>query len=269
MSPEHKQGRALGDILTPEPPQTRRSAWRLRLRNYFLTGLIIAAPLSITVYITWTIIGWIDAWVKPLVPDRYSPDHYLPFTLPGFGVIVAIVALTLLGAATANLFGRTIVRFGELMLDRMPLVRSVYRGLKQIFETVLSQQSATFQKVGLIEYPRRGLWSIVFVSTETRGELAYLAGGDTDEVYSVFLPTTPNPTSGYLLFVRRRDVAILDMTVEEAAKVVVSAGLVIPEREVTELAGDEALPRRDEPDDGASPPAGEAEERRRPEIAES
>ncbi len=233
-------------LLQPEPPERHRTAVFLRLRNYFFTGLIIAAPLSITIYITWSLIGWIDSWVKPLIPSDYNPDTYLPFTVPGFGVIVAVVTLTLLGAATANLFGRTIVRYSELMLDRMPLVRSIYRGLKQIFETVLSQSSPTFKQVGLIEYPRKGLWSIVFVSTETRGEVAVHAGGDEAELYSVFLPTTPNPTSGYLLFVPKRDVTILEMTVEDAAKAVISAGLVVPEWRARELAGGE-LPTAERP----------------------
>lgn len=229
-NPEGEGG--LGPILNPEPSGKRRIGFGMRLRNYFLTGLIIAAPLSITIYITWTFIGWVDAWVKPLIPTRYNPDHYLPFPVPGFGLIVAIVLLVLLGATTANLFGRTIIAYGEMLLDRMPLVRSIYRGLKQIFETVLSQTSQSFKDVGLIEYPRPGLWAIVFVATETRGELRKKAGGDEDDLLSVFLPTTPNPTSGFLLFVPRKEVIILDMTVEDAAKVVISGGLVMPEHGV-------------------------------------
>lgn len=220
-----------------QPVIERRRGLGMRLRNYLLTGVIIAAPLSITVYITWTVIRWVDDWVKPWIPFRYNPDNYLPFAVPGFGLIVAVVALILLGAATANLFGRSIVAYGESVLDRMPLVRSIYRGLKQIFETVLSDTSATFQKVGLIEYPRVGLWSVVFVSTETRGELALHAGGEADELYSVFLPTTPNPTSGFLLFVPKRDIVILDMSIEDAAKLIISAGLVVPEHKARDLAG--------------------------------
>lgn len=255
----------VGGLLPGEPSTRRRSALFLRLRNYFFTGLIIAAPVSITIYITWSLIGWVDAWVKPLIPSSYNPDTYLPFTVPGFGLIVAIVALTLLGAGTANLFGRTIVRYSELMLDRMPLVRSIYRGLKQIFETVLSQSSGTFKQVGLIEYPRKGLWSIVFVSTNTTGELALHAGGDDNEIYSVFLPTTPNPTSGYLLFVPKRNVVILDMTVEEAAKVVISAGLVVPEHEAEKLAGHK-LPKPEVPPP-LLPDADELDAPRKPEAA--
>ncbi len=198
-----------------------------KLRNYFLTGLIIVGPVGITIYILWWFVNLIDAWVKPLIPHQYLPETYLPFSVPGVGLIFAILGLMVVGALAANLFGRTIVSWGEMMLDRMPIVRSVYRALKQIFETVLSQSSASFQQVGLIEYPRKGIYSLVFISTQTRGEIATRMS-EHDGMLSVFLPTTPNPTSGFLLFVPRRDVLVLDMSVEEAAKMVISAGLVVP-----------------------------------------
>ncbi|CAN0652754.1 DUF502 domain-containing protein [Nitratireductor aquimarinus] len=200
-----------------------------RLRNYFLTGFIVTAPLAITAYLAWSMIGWVDSWVKPYIPFRYNPDNYLPFALPGFGLIVALVVITLIGFLTANFIGRTIVNTGESILGRMPLVRSVYRGLKQILETVLSERSDTFKKVGLIEYPRKGLWALVFVATETRGEVQAKVDDDAGQTIAVFLPTTPNPTSGYLLFVPKQDVIELKMTVEEGAKLVISAGLVAPE----------------------------------------
>ncbi|MDH3195269.1 MAG: DUF502 domain-containing protein [Hyphomicrobiales bacterium] len=212
-----------------EPPRKRVTA-RLRLRNYFLTGIVVAAPISITVYLTWTFINWVDGWAKPLIPRVYNPDTYLPIPVPGVGLVFALVLITLLGFLTANLVGRTIVTYGEALLDRMPLVRNLYRGLKQIFHTALSESSRSFQKVGLIEYPRKGLWAIIFVSTDAKGEVAERLT-DNGEMVSVFLPTTPNPTSGFLLFVPRSDVTILDMSVEEAAKLVISAGLVAPEPE--------------------------------------
>lgn len=205
----------------------RHGRFGARLRSYFLTGLVIAAPISITVYVTWWFIRFVDTWFKPLIPAKYDPDTYLPFTIPGVGLLVALVLLTVLGALAANLFGRTVVRYGERLLDQMPVVRNLYRALKQIFETVLSQSGVSFRQVGLIEYPRKGVWAIVFVSTETRGEIAEKAA-DGEEKLSVFLPTTPNPTSGFLLFVRRADITLLDMSVEDAAKLVISAGLVIP-----------------------------------------
>ena len=202
-----------------------------RLRNYFLTGLVIAAPIGITVYLTWTFITWVDTWIKPLIPAAYNPDQYLPFSLPGVGLIFSIAFLTLLGFLTANLVGRSLITFGESLLNRMPVVRNVYSGLKQIFETVLSERSKTFQRAGLLEYPRRGLWAIVFISTDAKGEVLQKLKGlsGEDEMISVFLPTTPNPTSGFLLYVPAKDVKLLDMSVEDAAKLVISAGLVTPE----------------------------------------
>lgn len=200
-----------------------------RLRNYFFTGLIVTAPLAITAYLAWSMIGWVDSWVKPYIPGRYNPDNYLPFPVPGFGLIVALVVVTLVGFLTANFIGRTVVSMGENILGRMPLVRSVYRGLKQILETVLSERSDTFKKVGLIEYPRKGLWALVFIATETRGEVQAQVEEDAGQTIAVFLPTTPNPTSGYLLFVPKAEVVELKMTVEDGAKLVISAGLVAPE----------------------------------------
>lgn len=199
-----------------------------RLRSYFLTGLIIVGPITITVLIVWWFIGLIDAYVKPLVPDVYNPETYLPFALPGVGLLFALASLTVIGALAANLLGRSVVSFGEMILGRMPVVRNVYSGLKQIFETVLSESSQSFKRAGLIEYPRRGLYSVVFISTDAKGEVAAKWEGDT-KLISVFLPTTPNPTSGYLLFVPQEDIVELEMSVEEAAKLVISAGLVTPD----------------------------------------
>jgi len=199
-----------------------------RLRNYFLTGLIIVGPISITVYIVWGFINFVDAWIKPLIPAAYNPETYLPFAVPGAGLIFAIFGIILIGALTANLFGRSLVGFGESIVERMPVVRNVYNALKQIFETVLSQSNTSFKNVGLIEYPRKGLWCIVFIATDASGELLE-KWPVNDTPVSVFLPTTPNPTSGFLLFVPSKDIIILDMSVEEGAKLVISAGLVTPE----------------------------------------
>lgn len=206
-----------------------------RLRNYFLTGLVIAAPISITIYLTWAFVSFVDVRVKPLIPAIYNPDNYLPFSVPGVGLIVAILVLTLLGFFTANYLGRSVIAFGQRMLFGMPLIRNVYSALKQIFETVLSQQQKSFQKAGIIEYPRKGLYAVVFISTDALGEVKdKLEGSNGDKMISVFLPTTPNPTSGFLLFVKEKDIQMLDMSVEDAAKLVISAGLVAPDSQ-TEL----------------------------------
>lgn len=204
-----------------------------RLRNYFFTGVIVVAPISITAYLIWTFVTWVDRLVKPLIPAAYNPETYLPFAIPGFGLLAAVFIITMTGFLAANLVGRSIVNFGERLLDGMPLVRTLYRGLKQIFETVLNDRSDNFQSVGLIQYPRPGLWAVVFVSTQTRGEVAQkiTSSGDTEELVSVFLPTTPNPTSGFLLFVPRESLIPLDMSVEDGAKLVISAGLVVPDHQ--------------------------------------
>lgn len=206
-----------------------------RLRNYFFTGLIVVGPVSITIYIVWWFIALVDGWVKPFIPTRYLPESYLPFTVPGAGLIFAIIGLILVGAFTANLFGRTLLNYGEDMFHRMPVVRNVYRALKQIFETVLSKRGSTFEKVGLVEFPRPGLYSLAFIAAETTGEIREKTAS-AGSMVSVFIPLTPNPTSGYLVFVPRDQIQILDMTVEEAAKLLISAGLITPEERQDELA---------------------------------
>ncbi len=205
----------------------RRRKFVNRLRNYLITGIIVAAPLTITVYLVAYIVNFVDGVVKPWIPAAWNPETYAPFPLPGIGVVVAIVGLVLLGFLTANIFGRTILKLGESILSRMPLIRNVYAALKQIFETALSERSHTFRRAGLVEYPRKGLWAVVFIATDVKGEISNKLG-DGDDAISVFLPTTPNPTSGFLLFVPRSQVLILDMTVEDAAKLVISAGLITP-----------------------------------------
>jgi uncharacterized membrane protein len=170
--------------------------------------------------------------VKPLIPARYDPDLLLLFDIPGVGVVIAFTLITLLGFLTANLLGRSLVSFGERIVGRMPFIRSIYGALKQIFETVLASSTPTFNQVVLIEFPRREVWSIAFVATSARGEVReVLQSGiePEEEMISVFVPTTPNPTSGYLLFARRSECIPLDMTVEDGAKMVISAGLVTPE----------------------------------------
>jgi uncharacterized membrane protein len=197
-----------------------------RLRAYFLTGVIVTAPISITIYLVWNFLAFLDG----LIPARYNPETYLPFSLPGLGLLIVLAGLTLVGMLTAGLAGRTLVRMGERLLSRMPVVRSVYSTLKQIFETVLAQSSRSFREVVLVEYPRRGIGAIGFVTGPTRGEIQ---DRSEDELVNVFLPTTPNPTSGFLLFVPKKDLIHLDMSIEEGIKMVISGGIVGPSREST------------------------------------
>lgn len=199
-----------------------------RLRAYFLTGVIVTAPISITIFLVWQFLAFLDTHVAGLLPDRYNPETYLPFSLPGLGLLLMLAFLTLVGMLTAGLAGRTLVRMGERLLSRMPVVRGVYGTLKQIFETVLAQKSRSFREVVLIEYPRRGIGAIGFVTGPTRGEIQ---ARTDEEMVNVFLPTTPNPTSGFLLFVPKGDLIHLDMTIEEGIKMVISGGIVTPSME--------------------------------------
>jgi uncharacterized membrane protein len=172
-----------------------------------------------------------DAWVKPFLPAAYNPDSYLPIRIPGFGLIFALIAITLIGFMAANLAGRTMIAIWDKILNSMPVVRSIYKGSKQIFETLFSQKGASFRNVCLVEWPRRGTWSIAFVSREVDGGQIGLEPGRP--MYAVYMSTTPNPTSGYVFFVDVSDVKIIDMTVEDGLKLVISMGLVFPDRPLT------------------------------------
>lgn len=196
-----------------------------RLRNYFLTGIIITAPIGITVGLTVLVIEWVDEQVTPLIPEQYNPETYLPFGIPGLGIFIVVVFLTFVGFLTATFLGRLLIRIGERMVNRMPIVRTVYSALKQIFETVMRHSSQSFRQVVLVEYPKEGIWALAFVTADGKGETPRLVGED---LVNVFLPTTPNPTSGFLLLVPRKDLIFLDMTVEEAAKMIISAGVIMP-----------------------------------------
>jgi uncharacterized membrane protein len=197
-----------------------------RIRKYFLTGLVVAGPVAITLYLVWSFVTWVDGLVRPFIPVAYRPETYLPVNVPGLGLIIAFVALTLLGFLTANLVGRTLLEAGEMILERMPIIRAVYRGLKQVFETLFSQTGSSFRKVGLVEFPAPGMWSIVFLTTPPSAEVSAVLPG-TDHV-SVFMPCTPNPTTGFFFYLPRASVIELDIPVEAAAKLIMSAGMIQP-----------------------------------------
>src|SRR3569833_3227772 len=169
-----------------------KTGWRLgsRIRIAFLTGLVIVGPVTITIWLMWGVIHWIDAWIKPLLPTSFNPDTYLPFPVPGFGLVIAVVGLTVSGALAANLLGRALVSSGELMMSRTPIVRNVYGALKQIFESVISTTGSnpSFQKVGMIEFPSKEIWSLVFVTGETVGEIKDVAPGGESDLLTVFMP---------------------------------------------------------------------------------
>ena len=213
--------------LPPPVPPTRLSA-RQRLRNYLLTGIVVVGPLVITAYLSIWIINAVDGWIKPIIPRIYLPETYLPFAIPGFGILVLIIALTLLGFLTANLVGRTMFDFGETLLARMPVVRGLYRSVKQIFETVFSKSDSSFRKVGLVEYPAPGLWSIVLISAPPIPDVAGGLPKDQDFI-SVFLPCAPNPTTGFFFYIARERVIEVPVSVDDAFKIVMSLGLIRPD----------------------------------------
>lgn len=215
----------------PVLPATRTSLFG-RLRTYFFTGVVILAPAAITIWATLAFISFFDSWVKPLVPSVYNPDNYLPFEVPGTGLVFALVIITLVGALAANLVGRTLLSWWDKLLDQTPVVRSIYKGSKQIFETIFSEKGASFQKVCLVEWPRRDAWSVAFVSRAIDSGQVGLKPGKA--MYAIYVSTTPNPTSGYVFFVDQSEVKILDMSVEDGLKLVISMGLVFPDKPLPE-----------------------------------
>ena len=222
------------------PPDEAPPGLMARFRNYFLTGLIVAGPIAITFYLTWWFVTWVDGLVRPFVPVAYRPETYLPFPLPGTGLIIAVFALTMLGFLAANLVGRKLVDWGERLLDRMPVVRAIYRSLKQVFETLFSGNGSSFRRVGLVEFPAPGMWSIVLISQPPSAEVsAHLPG--KEEHISVFLPCSPNPTTGFFFYVPKSKVIEVEMTAEAAATLIMSAGVVQPgseqQNKIAALAG--------------------------------
>ncbi|MBU2935019.1 MULTISPECIES: DUF502 domain-containing protein [Pacificibacter] len=223
----------------PSAPVPRRTMLAA-LRASFFTGLVVVAPIGLTAYLIWTVTGWFDGWVLNFVPRAYHPGelinrllgyddplNQLPVNVRGIGVVIFLVFTVVVGWLAKGLLGRSFIKWAESLVDRTPVVSSVYNGLKQIAETVFAQTETSFDQACMVEYPRKGTWAIGFVSTTAKGEVAAIAD-DGDPLISIFVPTTPNPTSGFLLFFPKSEVKILDMTVEDAAKLVISAGLVYP-----------------------------------------
>lgn len=201
----------------PKPPLAQR------LRNDFLTGLVVVLPMFLTAYLIWWFVGFVDDKVVPLIPRRYDPENIFGRNIFGFGLLLFVSFTTLVGALAKNLIGRQILQFGESLLSRTPIVRPIYNGLKQIAETIFTDSGNTFERPCLVEYPRKGIWSVAFMTTRVHREIAERADED---LVSVFVPMTPNPTSGFLRFVPRSEIVPLDMSLEDATKLIISAGLV-------------------------------------------
>ena len=210
----------MDELLDKEKPK-RRSPLAV-VRTYFFTGLVVAAPIYITFYLLSWAVSVLDEWFRPWIPIDYRPTTYLPFDVQGIGVILAFILLTIIGGLTANFLGSALLSFGERLIRHMPVVGTVYTALQQIFKTAVQEDGKAFSKVALIEYPRKGLFAIAFVTKAADRRINKTTG---QTMIGVFLPTTPNPTSGFLLFVPEDELTILDMTVEEGARLVISAGL--------------------------------------------
>ena len=222
-----------------KPPRKarRRPGLTARLRTYLLAGIAVTAPIGITIYLGILFVEFVDEQMRGLLPAEYDPLRYLPFDIPGLGVLALFLLLLVAGFFAASLVGRMVFRLGETLIDRVPVVRSVYGALKQIFETVFADSSSSFREVVLVEYPRRGLWAVGFITGRTKGEVRERIDHD---LVNIFVPTTPNPTSGFLLFVRREDLVPLDMSVEDGMKMVISAGIVTPPPAATGDAGEDS-----------------------------
>lgn len=210
-----------------------------RIRGYLFAGILVTAPIAITIYLTYIFLNFVDTRVAKMLPDSWYYSFYSILTIPGVGLIIAILFFVLVGWFATNFFGKLIIRFSEYIVNKMPIIRTLYNATKQIIETVMASKSQAFREPVMLEYPRKGVWSIGFVTGKSEGEVQRLT---KEEMINVFVPTTPNPTSGYLLFVPRKELKFLNMSVEEAIKLVVSAGIIIPpDREVGE--SEEDIPK--------------------------
>ncbi len=195
-----------------------------RLRRYIIAGILVWLPIGVTIFLVRILIGLLDRTLV-LIPQKYQPEELIGFAIPGLGILLTIIILLVTGVLAANIVGRSMVGLWESMLERIPVVRSVYSGAKNFAEMVFSDSSQSFKKVLLIEYPRKGLYSLAFQTSSALGEVQGRTGED---VICTFVPTTPNPTSGFIIIVPRKDVIELDMEVDEALKMIISLGVVIP-----------------------------------------
>ena len=221
QEPDNLRQAKIEDVVQPAPARGPVA----RLRGYFLAGILVTAPISITIYLTYVFLTFVDTNVAGLLPEEWYDALYGGTTFPGIGLLIAIFGFIIIGFIATNFLGRMVIRISEYIVDRMPVIRTLYGAIKQIFETIMASQSQAFREVVMLEYPRKGVWSIGFVTGTSEGQIQDFTENET---INVFVPTTPNPTSGYLLFVPKKELKYLDMTVEEGVKLVVSAGIITP-----------------------------------------
>lgn len=196
------------------------------LKTYFFTGILLTAPLGITLYVIYKVILYIDSTVTALIPEKYNPNTYLPFGIPCLGVILLFLFLIIVGMFGANFLGKLIVNWSNRLIDKMPVISGLYNIFRKIFETIFGQGKETaFHQPVLVEYPRKGLWTIAFL---TGPVYEGVQKNVSEKLVTIYVPTTPNPTSGFLIYVPKKDVILLDMGVDEAFKIVLSTGIVNP-----------------------------------------
>ena len=218
----------------PIPPIHRKRGLLAGLRASFLTGLVVVLPIGLTIYLVYTVVGWIDSWILPLIPWSWQPEQLMKyyigpeadFPVRGVGVIVFLIFTVLAGWIAKGLIGRSVIAQTEALVDRMPVVRSVYGGFKQITETFFAKSEKSFDRTCLVEFPRPGCWAVGFVATTAKGEIAAKLPSDK-KMIADFVALTPL-TSGLVLYVPEEDVIFLDMKADDAVKLIVSAGLVSP-----------------------------------------
>ncbi len=208
---------------TPPPTPVKKPESRVfsYIRTCFLTGILVTAPVALSLYIVWSILIWIDETVGSLIPLHLRGEY----AIPGLGVLAATGFFILVGWFARNVIGRMFLNISDYIMERLPLVKIIYNALKQVFEMLMGKQAQAFREVIMVEFPREGNWSIGFLAGKTEGELKDVLG---ENYYNVFVPTTPNPTSGYLIIVPERDIRRVDMTVDEGLKAIISCGLIMP-----------------------------------------
>lgn len=207
--------------------KTIKKESKTTLKTYFFTGILVTAPVAITLYVAWHLITYIDTKVTGLIPAQYNPNELLPYGLPGLGILLLLVFFTGVGMLTANFIGQALIKAGYRLINRMPVISGLYNAIKKILETLIgNDKNKAFRQPVLVEYPRRDLWTIAFITGEPYPEVKRKLNDKT--LLSIYVPTTPNPTSGFFLYVPKKDVIFLNISVEEALKLILSTGIINP-----------------------------------------
>lgn len=206
--------------------EIRPGQLNLTLKGYFVTGILLWLPVTVTLWVLGLIIGTLDS-ILEFLPDAARPERLFGFSIPGLGLVITVLLLLGTGVLAANVFGRRIIMVGENLLTHIPVVKTIYNSVKQVSDTLLSDSGQAFRKALLVQFPHQGAWTVAFLTGQPSGQVT--AHLEENEPYlSVYVPTTPNPTSGYFIIVPKKDTRELDMSVDEALKYIISMGVVTP-----------------------------------------